>query len=172
MQKSIFEILTSLPFKENENVLILSKHSFHLNKNFLDKNNNINFFSLNLTPEKSNVIKHKNVKVLNLLSQDQTVFPFRDSYFDSILILNTLRDFVYRESIMKECFRSIKGGKTILVTELKNKNSDDVHLDSRISFDEMLEYLDRSGFILGESFETNDYEYGIIGVSNIDKNKT
>ncbi len=95
--------------------------------------------------------------------------PVRNSICDVVLVSHTLRHVVYRESLLKECMRVLAPGGLLVVVELSEDAHGIVtHPDARVTLDEMLEYTDRAGFIIGEHFDTPHGEYGIIGVSPLE----
>lgn len=94
--------------------------------------------------------------------------PFSTDSFDAVILSHVLRHIVYRESLLKECQRVLRPGGVLLVLESKEDAFGvSAHPDTRILFDDMLEYLDRAGFLLGETFDTRHEEYGIIGVCSM-----
>lgn len=98
------------------------------------------------------------------------ILPIRDSSLDLIIISHTLRHIIYRESLLKECNRLLVPGGLVLVTELhENAHFGDIHPDTRINPDDMLEYLDNAGFLIGDNFDTHHNEYGIIGVCPVSR---
>lgn len=110
-------------------------------------------------------LKIGNIKPLVFNVDDGKALPLRNSSCDAVLLIHTLRHVIYRESLLKECQRVLSPGGIILLIESRDDAFGlPAHPDARILLDDALEYLDRAGFLLGENFDTNHEEYGIIGV--------
>ncbi len=164
MVTSISEILDALPLKQNAIVLDVNFGNDRSVKQIAEMlpNGQIIAVDLNGTPDKK---LPPNVKYLNCSVDNGKDLPLKDSFCDAVILAHTLRHVVYRESFLKECFRVLKPGGIILVVESQvDSFGVSVGGDMRIIIDDMLEYLDRSGFLLGENFDTSHHEYGIIGV--------
>lgn len=162
--------LKNLPFRKNSKVLFLGNPKKELLENI---QNQIPQGELIFFTDKTNLNIDKNV-LKNLLLIKTSVdngkkLPIKDSYLDIIIVWHELRNIVYRESFLKECRRILKNSGVISVIEIKKDEFGIMtHPDSRIEFDDMLEYLDRSGFVSAENFDTMHDEYGIIsGCSSI-----
>ncbi len=164
MVTSISQILDALPLKQNGIVLDVNFGSSRSVKQIAEKIPDGQVIAIDLSSAREKKLP-PNVKYLNCSPDNGKDLPLRDSFCDVVILSHTLRYIVYRESFLKECKRVLKPGGLILVVESQTDSFGvPVHPDMRIIFDDMLEYLDRSGFLLGENFDTSHHEYGIIGV--------
>lgn len=175
-------VIDSLPLKNNSHILDLG--SFN-EKRFLNLINKIPFGKITTVDsddEKINTILNiiSNLKRNNINTEFTAVkhaidhgnsIPFRDDFCDVIILSHNLRNVIYRESLLKECLRVLIPGGMILVIESNfDSFNTSVHPDAKIRIDEMLEYLDNSGFTIAENFDTVTDEYGIIGISPLHNN--
>lgn len=164
MVTSISQILDALPLKQNGIVLDVSFGSNRSVNQIAEKIPHGQIIAINLSGNTEKKVP-KNIKYLNCSVDNGKDLPLKDSFCDVVVLSHTLRHVVYRESFLKECKRVLKPGGLILVIESQTDSFGvPVHPDMRIIIDDMLEYLDRSGFLLGENFDTSHHEYGIIGV--------
>lgn len=164
MQTSISEILDALPVKQNGIVFHVGNGTTRAVLAISEKVPSGKVISVDL---KNTIIKskHSNIKNLKIDIDKGSMLPLKNSFCDVVIISHAIRYIVYRESFLKECFRILKPGGLIIVIESKPDSFGvSVGGDARIITDDMLEYLDRAGFLLGENFDTNHDEYGIIGV--------
>jgi len=158
--------LKNLPFRKNSKVLFIGKPQKELLKDihtqipdgefiFLTNNQNLNL--------------DKNILLIKTEIDNGKNLPFKNEYVDIIIVWHELRNLVYRESFLKECRRVLKHSGIICVIEIKKDEFGIMtHPDTRIEIDDMLEYLDRAGFVSSENFDTIHDEYGIIsGCSRI-----
>lgn len=113
------------------------------------------------------------IQTLSFDVDNGNTLPFKDNTCDTIIISHTLRYLIYRESLLKECIRVLKPSGLIFLVELQSDaHNVATHPDMRIDIDDMFEYLERAGFLIGENFDTPHYEYGIIGICPLVDNNT
>jgi ubiquinone/menaquinone biosynthesis C-methylase UbiE len=162
---SIFEIFDALPLKQDSVVLDIYSGVGTLAVDLMKKNPQAKILAIEKNIDKLNTLNNKKIKAIKYDVDNGKSLPLRDNFCDVIIIAHALRSLIYRESLLKDCKRILKPGGLIIVAESKiDSFSTSIHPDSKIIFDDMLEYLDRSGFLLGESFDTKSEEYVIIGV--------
>jgi SAM-dependent methyltransferase len=167
---SIFEIFDALPLKKDS--IVLDIYSGIRSLGFYNKNPDIKFITIEKDIDKLKTLHNKKVKAIKYDVDGGNLLPFKNNFCDVVVISHALRSVIYRESLLKDCKRVLKPGGLIIITESKiDSFSTSIHPDSKIIFDDMLEYLDRSGFILGESFDTKTEEYVIIGICPIHNNE-
>jgi ubiquinone/menaquinone biosynthesis C-methylase UbiE len=167
---SIFEIFDALPLKQDSIVLDIYSGVGTLAEDLSKKNPRSKIFAIEKDQDKLKTLHNKKIKAINCDVDNGKSLPFKDFFCDVVIISHALRSIIYRESILKECKRILKPGGIIIITESKvDSFNTSIHPDSKIIFDDMLEYLDRAGFILGESFDTKTEEYVIIGVCPLHK---
>ncbi len=177
MELSVLDILKTLPLKQNGVVLDIGAGVGKLSKeiSLIVPNGQVIALEINkdkiasLQKDIDNNKSLKNIRILNIDVDNGRVLPFKDNSIDAVILAHTLKHIIYRESLLKECSRTLKGGGIILIVESKeNAFGVTPHPDARIVLDDILEYLDRAGFLLGKTFDTKHEEYGIIGLCPID----
>ncbi len=172
----LLSVIKNLPLKTNSRILDINNginiDYFYLSQIFP----NSRLTTISKDKEKTkNIIKsleqknitnaHEKFNIFHFEYDNGGTLPFVDNSHDLIIISGVLRNVIYRESFLKECSRILAKGGFILVTELnEDAHGITTHPDSRILFDDMLEYLDTAGITIVENFDTDSFEYGIIGV--------
>ncbi len=165
MFTSVSFIIDSLPVKKDAKILDIGAGVGRLAEFLSLKVPNGKVIAVELNQEKVKTLHNKNIKALAVNVDNGKPLPFRESSFDAVVLSHTLRHLIYRESCLKECKRVLKPGGILLVIESRNDSFGvATSSDTKIMFDDMLEYLDHAGFLLGENFDTKQDEYGIIGV--------
>lgn len=170
MVQSIFEILYALPLKKD--AIVLDIYPGIKSLPFYKKNLNTKFIVIEKNLDKLNTLHNQKIKAIKYDIDGGNKLPLKDNFCDVVIISHALRSVIYRESLLKDCKRVLKPGGLIIIAESKiDSFSSSIHPDSQIIFDDMLEYLDRSGFLLGESFDTKTEEYVIIGICPVHNNE-
>ncbi len=165
MTFSVSEVINSLPIKQDSKVIVVGDGLRRYLNDVSDKIGSTNLTLLNIDPNKKSFNIENKFKEVFYSFDNGKKLPFRNKICDVLILAHSLRFIMYRESFLKDCVRIIKNGGLIVVIEsAPNAWGVDSHPDTKIIFDDMLEYLDRAGFLLGENFDTNLHEYGIIGV--------
>lgn len=176
MANTTIDVLKKLPLKSNSRVLDIGSGLKGLSLELLDMIPNGEIINLDIDKNKipsiiSESLRHiksgatTKIKTLNFDVDNGNSLPFRDKTCDMVIISHTLRSLIYRESLLKECTRILKPNGLLFLVELfPNAHNVVTHPDMRIELDDMFEYMERAGFIIGENFDTPHYEYGIIGI--------
>ncbi len=165
MNTSVADVINGLPLKQNSKILIIGDLPLRYITLFTDKvgNNNVTLLKIKNAESK----KHDFKEIFYDIDNGKKL-PFRSELFDVLFVFHTLRYVIYRESLLKEFTRILKpGGLNVIIESKINAFSASSHPDAKIIFDDMLEYLDRANFLLGENFDTNQDEYGIISICPI-----
>ena len=161
MNTEIKDILKNLPIKSNSRILCIGEPN---SKHIIETIKNIPHGEIIILDNKRSE-NNKSLQTIYFDFDNGNNLPIRDKTCDIVFVYHTLRNIIYRESVLKECIRTLAPGGLILLVELyENAHVVTVHPDTRIKHDDMLEYLDHAGFSFGEYFDTQHHEYGIIGV--------
>lgn len=177
MSKQIINIINNLPLKTTAKIVDITSSINILSSSIYEIIPNGEIIVLGKDKDKVDTIININLKNKNKINNNVTHsalnfdydmgnnLPLQDNAYDLVIMSHTLRNVIYRESLLKECFRILSPGGMILIVELHHDaHGVTTHPDARILFDDILEYLDNSGFIIGDNFDTDQYEYGIIGI--------
>jgi len=165
MTTNVINILSSLPLKSGSLVLSIGASSLSVIDNLVNSHPKAILYAILSDKDKIDTLHSKNVKAIYKDIDNGNTIPLKRDLFDVVILHHTLRNIIYRESVLRECYRVLKSGGLLFVVESGDVSwGVDTGGDSRILFDDMLEYLDNAGFTPGVSFDTKFHEYGIIGV--------
>lgn len=171
MMLNVSEVINSLPIKQNSKVIVVGGAIRRYFNDITERIGDSNLTVLKIDNKKDIFnIDHKFKEISYDVSNAKNL-PFKDKICDVLILAHSLRFVMYRESFLKDCVRVLKNGGLIVVIEsAQTAFGVESHPDTKIIFDDMLEYLDRAGFLLGETFDTNLHEYGIIGICPLHSN--
>lgn len=153
-----------LPNTKAQHVLILGGHNHFVQKArsyFTDAT----IYSIDHRPRLDHSLREENSIFLNYFFDQKRVLPFRKNTFDIVIVPHYMHDVLYRESFIKSIGDVIKEQGHVLIVE---PNTSQSGLATHLLTDDVLEYLDRSGFLLLKQINTNPFEYGIIAKRHTD----